>query len=213
MTRVIRIGRLLLVAALLLAFTLAGAAGADPAPNVALHPRVLRLGQQAKIVVSATHARSLEVRLAGATDIAGKTLPWQPLRLAGAVWQGSLRAPALRGVYPVELRIGPGIQPVRPTRVFLRVFARNTLARPSFPTPIGAVRWWVRAVPRGRLLALRAWPRPAFDRRDLRLHRLFVVAYSRPGLPAALGRLGMFVEVFRNGYRARWRMLEATVAP
>jgi hypothetical protein len=64
-----------------------------------------------------------------------------------------------------------------------------------------------------RLVAVKAWARPAFDRRERRLHRLFVVAYSPPGNTAVRDRLGVFVEVFRDGYRARWRVLETSVAP
>jgi len=71
----------------------------------------------------------------------------------------------------------------------------------------------VRTVSRGTLVTLRAWPRPGFDRRDLRLHRLFVVAYSPPGQPGVDERLGMFVTAVRDGYGGRWRFLEATVVP
>jgi len=53
------------------------------------------------------------------------------------------------------------------------------------------VRWWVRTVPQARLVAVKAWPRPAFERRDVRLHRLFVVAYSRQGHAAASDQLGI----------------------
>ena len=62
-------------------------------------------------------------------------------------------------------------------------------------------------------MALKAWPRPGFDRRDARLHRLFVVAYSLPGHPQIRDRLGMFVTAVRDGFGARWRLLEATVQP
>jgi hypothetical protein len=97
--------------------------------------------------------------------------------------------------------------------VFLRVFAPGTRARPSFDEPSDVVRWWVRAIPHGTLVAFKAWPRPAFDRRDPRLHRLFVVAYSPPGHPLVGDRLGMFVTAFRNSYGGRWQLLEATVEP
>jgi hypothetical protein len=205
-SRLFLLGPIVLVA-------LAGPAGAERAPVVGLHPDVLRLGQHATIVVSAMRTRSLEVRLAGATDIVGRPLPWQPLRLSRGVWRGSLPAPALRGVYPVALRSGPGATPFRPEHLFLRIFARGTRARPSFAAAVGAVRWWVRTVVGAKLVAVRPWKRPAFDRRELRLHRLFVVAYSQPGKPATSDRLGMFVEVFRDGYDAGWRLLEATVQP
>ena len=60
---------------------------------------------------------------------------------------------------------------------------------------------------------VKAWPRPPFDRRDPRLHRLFVVSYNVPGHPHASDRLGMFITAFRDGYEAPWRLLEATVEP
>jgi hypothetical protein len=190
-----------------------GPAQGEGEPHARVSPGVVRWGQHATIAVSAIHTRSLEVRLRGATDRSGRQLPWRPLHLSGGRWTGILPAPALRGMYPVELRTGRRASPFRLDRTYLRVFARGTRARPSFVTPAGAARWWVRAVASGRLVAVRAWARPAFDRREPGLHRLFVVAYSPPGRPAARDRLGMFVEVFRDGYRARWRLLEATVAP
>ena len=54
---------------------------------------------------------------------------------------------------------------------------------------------------------------PLFDRRDRRLHRLFVVAYSRRGHPAVQDRLGMFVTAVRDGYSGRRRLLEASTLP
>ena len=117
------------------------------------------------------------------------------------------------GVYPVELRTGADASPLRPARVFLRVLARGTQTRPAFDNPIDVVRWWVRTVPRATLVALKPWPRPALDRRDVRMHRLFAVAYSAPGRPAVGDRLGMFVTAFRDGYGGPWRLLEATVQP
>jgi hypothetical protein len=71
----------------------------------------------------------------------------------------------------------------------------------------------VRTVAGAKLVALKAWPRPGFDRRDLRFHRLFVVAYSLRDRPRIDERLGMFVTAVRDGYGGRWRFLEATVSP
>jgi hypothetical protein len=180
--------------------------------RVQLRPGVIRLGQQATIAVSDVRTQSVRVLLVGATDVVGRPLPWLVLHHAGGTWLGRLPAPALRGVYPIEVQAGTENVRLRPTRLFLRVFARGTLARPPFDSPLAVVRWWVHSVTRGRLVALKAWPRPAFDRRETSLHRLFVVAYvprgSSPGR-----RLGMFVTAFRNGYDAPWRFLEATVAP
>jgi hypothetical protein len=205
------VSRLVLLALVIL-FALAGPAGGRRAPTVVLHPGVVRLGQHAAIAVSPIDAPSVDVRLSGATDIAGRPLPWISLHRSGSGWVGNLPAPALRGVYPVELRIGHGAEPFRSGSA-LRIFPRGARVRPSFATPTGAVRWWVRAVAGAQLVAVKAWPRPAFDRRDVRLHRLFVVAYSPAGKPAGRDRLGMFVEVFRDGDGARWRFLEATVVP
>jgi hypothetical protein len=202
-------------AVLLIAASLAGAGRASSTPRlrIRLQPPVVSLGREATIAVSGTHAASMEVRLLGATDAAGRPLSWMPLELAGTTWHGNLPAPALRGVYPVELRTAAGAPLLRPARVFLRVFDRGTQTRPAFDNPIDVVRWWVRTVPRATLVALKPWARPAFDRRDLRMHRLFVVAYSPPGRPAVADRLGMFVTAFRDGYDGPWRLLEATVQP
>jgi hypothetical protein len=113
----------------------------------------------------------------------------------------------------VELRTGGSTSPLKPAGIFLRVFARGTRERPSFDNPIDVVRWWVRTAPHATLVAIKAWPRPAFDGRDARLHRLFVVAYSPPGHPAADDQRGMFVTAFRDGYGAGWRLLDASVLP
>ena len=191
----------------------AGRATSTPTLRVRLQPSVVRLGQEATIVASGAHSASVEVRLSGATDFAGRPLPWTPLRLDGTTWRGILPAPALRGVYPVEIRTGADASPLRPAHVFLRVLARGALTRPAFDNPVDVVRWWVRTVPRGTLVAFRPWPRSAYDRRDVRLQERFVVAYSPPGHPDVADRLGMFVAAFRDGYDGPWRLLEATVEP
>lgn len=195
-----------------LAIVIASQASAQPAARVGLQPTVVRLRQQATIAVSELQARSLQVRLAGATYPNGRPIPWRPLHLVGGVWRGKLPAPALRGLYPIQLRRGVDASPIT-LRLFLRVLAPGTRSRPSFHDPADVARWWVRTVPYGTVVALKAWPRPAFDRRDTRLHRLFVVAYSPPGHRAIRDRLGMFVTAFRDGYHAPWRLLEATVEP
>jgi hypothetical protein len=167
--------------------------------------------------LASVHTRSLQVLLVGATDTPAsqpaKQLPWRSLQLVNDTWVGTLPAPALRGVYPVVLRTRAGAALLTTGRLLLRVFAPGTSSRPSFHSPDDVVRWWVRTVPQARLVALKAWPRPGFDRRDTRLHRLFVVAYSPPGHPQIRHRLGMFVTAFRGGYNGRWRLLEATVLP
>jgi hypothetical protein len=187
------------------------------APRIELQPAVVELNGRATIAVSGIHTRSLEVLLTGATDTPGnepaRQLPWRALRLVDGAWLGTLPTPALRGLYPVVLRTGPGATPLKSKQLFLRIFAPGTDARPSFDNPADVVRWWVRTVPHATLVALKAWPRPGFDRRDTRLHRLFVVAYSPPGHPLVTERLGMFVTAVRDGYRGNWRLLEATLQP
>jgi len=181
-------------------------------PQVSLQPTVAVLRQPAAITVTGVQARTLEARLVGATTTLGRPLGWTPLRPTVGGWHGVLPAPELRGVYAVELRAGTRM--LRSPTWRLRVFALGTLARPSFTTAEAVARWWVRTLPgHPTFVALKHWPRPAFDRRDRRLHRLLVVAYSPPGRPAVRDRLGMFVTAVRDGLRGRWRLLEATAQP
>ena len=184
---------------------------AEGAVTVALQPSVVRLEEQAAIAVRGVHADGLEVLLDGATDFTGRQLAWRALRLVGGAWLGTLPMPTLRGVYPIVLRAHA--RAFRSERWLLRVFAPGTGSRPSFGDPTDVVRWWVRTVAGGTLVTLKTWPRPGFDRRDLRLHRLFVVAYSPLDQPGVDERLGMFVTAVRDGYGGRWRFLEATVSP
>jgi hypothetical protein len=185
---------------------------ANASPRVVVRPAVVNLYQRSTITVSGLSTPSLEVRLVGATYADGTPNPWRSLRLVGGVWRGNLPTPALHGLYPIELRTAAGASLIR-TQLFLRVFEPGTHARPSFDDPADAARWWVRTVPHATLVALKAWPRPEFDRRDLRLHRLFVVAYSPPGEPGVSDQLGMFITAVRDGYHGGWRLLEATVEP
>ena len=191
----------------------AGVAAAG-APVVVADPAIVRLGGSASVTVRGLAGRRLEVRLVGATTPAGVPLGWRPLRLAGKAWRGSLPKPALRGIYPIEVRAGVGQPVARSANWMLSVFAAGTLSRPSFARPEGVARWWVRtATGHARLIALKRWPRPGFDLRDQRLHQLLVVAYSPVGHPDVEDRLGMFVTAVRNGFDGRWRLLEATLQP
>jgi hypothetical protein len=205
----------------------AGAIAAGPTGKVAYHasraagspvvvaePAIVGLGKSASITVRGFAGPRLQMRLAGATMPGGRPLGWRPLLLAGPIWRGSLPKPALRGIYPIELRAGVGRPVVRSASWMFRVFASGTLSRPSFATAEDVARWWVRGVPEhARLVALKRWRRPAFDRRDRRLHQLLVVAYSPAGHPLVRDRLGMFITTVRDGFNGRWRLLEATVAP
>ena len=205
---------LLLPLAIVVVSTLASAA--EAAPQVELQPAVAQLRERVTIAVSGINARSLEVLLAGATETLGNQpasqLPWMPLHLVDGAWRGTLPAPALPGIYPIVLRTRAGAALIRSAQLFLRVFEPGTGTQPAFANPVDVVRWWVRTQ-HARLVAVRAWPRPGFDLRDLRLHRLFVVAYSPSGHPAVRDRLGMFVTAVRDGYSGRWRLLEATLEP
>ena len=178
---------------------------------IKLRPPVAVLQQRASIVVTGVSTRALDVRVLGASAN-GRRLPWTRLRAYGGVWHGTLPAPGLRGVYRLVLRAGPGTPTVR-SRCILRVFEPGTLARPTFSTADDVARWWVTTIAGGRLVALRRWPLPDGDRRDPRLHQLVVVAYNLPGHPAVADRLGIFVTAVRDGESARWRLLEATIAP
>jgi hypothetical protein len=188
--------------------------GVGTAARVSLSPAVALRGRNVRITVSRFAVPSLEVRIAGATRDLGRTLPWIPLHWRRGVWYGLLPAPELRGIYALELRTRQGSPVLRSERWVLRVFARGTRTRPSFDTPEGVARWWVRTLPtHATLVAMRRWRQPAFDLRDRRRHQLLVVAYTLPGHPAVADRLGMFVTAVRDGPHGRWRLLEATVAP
>jgi hypothetical protein len=210
-----RLVQVLAFAALMSIVAASGAAATlreSAAPRVELRPAVTEIGDRATIRVFGVHARSVEVRLV-ATDVLGRPFPWRLLTRANGAWVGTLPAPVFLGVYPVLLRTRPGVPLLGSQRLFLRLFEPGTRARPAFDNPVDVARWWVRDVAHGTLVAVKAWPRPTFDRRDTRLHRLFVVSYSVPGHPQASDRLGMFITAFRDGYEAPWQLLEATVEP
>jgi len=183
-------------------------------PQVALHPAVVPLRHTASVTVTGVAAPTLEVHLVGSSTALGRALPWTMLRRVGNAWRGTLPLPEFRGIYPIELRVEPGGEVLRSDRWLLRVFARGTLARPSFRTPEEVAAYWVSTVgAKARIKALRLWPRPAFDRRVRRLHQLMVIAYSPDGKTSVRDRLGIFVTAVRDGYHGRWRLLEATAAP
>jgi hypothetical protein len=205
-----------LVLAVAAALSCGQASIAAPAASVriTLNPPVVQLGQTESIAVDEITAPSLEARLAGGTQGLGRPLPWARLRLVHGRWSGVLAPPELLGIYPVELRVGPDKPVLRSERWLLRVFTPGTQSRPLFDTPEEVARWWVRTVPaNATFIALKRWPRPAFDRRDPRLHQLLVVAYSVADKPAISDRLGIFITAVREGYHGRWRLLTASVSP
>jgi hypothetical protein len=187
--------------------------GASGPLHVSVQPRVVVLGGHAAVQIEGWRPSQLEVALEGATDRSGRLLGWHVAERLGRTWTAELPRPALRGIYPLLLRTRTHSAVVRSPRWLLRVFRRTATQEPTFTTPEDVVRWWVRTVPGGRLTALRRWQRPAFDKREPALHRLFVVAYEPPGRTGVANRLGMFVTAVRDGYHGRWRLLEATVQP
>lgn len=194
-----------------------GASGGPGGIRLSIHPRVVRRNQPATLFVKGIEARSLDVRLIGATQNFGMPLPWLRLRrTAGSgSWHATLPAPEFRGVYPLELRIRHTPRHLRSNEWRLRVFARGTLSRPTFDTPEKAAASWIETPPlAATLVAMKRFPQPDFDHRDRRLHRLLVVAYDRAvGGLTEPERFGVFVMTVRDGPHGRWRVLESSVMP
>jgi len=204
----------LVVASALVCAAAVGAASAPPVtPHVSLEPAVVVLGGRATVAVAGWNASHLEVSLAGATDKLGRLLGWRTARREGPAWVVQLPRPALRGIYPVLLRDGAKGTVYRSTRWLLRIFRRASANEPTFTTPQAAVRWWVQSSRHATVAALKRWQRSALDKRDPRLHRLYVVAFNVPGRPGVANRLGRFVTAVRDGYGGPWRLLEANVQP
>jgi hypothetical protein len=161
----------------------------------------------------------VSVRLLGADDPAGLAYkwapyPWRRLRLVQGTWRGVLPAPPLRGIYQVQLRVGQRRRVLQSPHWLLRVLVPGTLDRRAFPTPRAVVRDFVGNLPGNQvLIAARPWPAAAFDHRDPRLNRLFVIAYAPRGNESADARRGLFITTVRDGYRGRWRLLEAATTP
>jgi len=211
---------------LLLATAFAVGAGALTAAANAGHPVRVVLGSpvvdlyhSAPVQVSGTTADSVDVRLVGAIDRAGRAYewspyPWRALRASRGTWRGLLPAPPLFGIYQLRLRLDHGRSFLSSVRWLMRVFPRGTMKRPSFPTAVGAVRGFVAHLPGHKVLvAVRRWPLAKFDHRDPRLNRQFVIAYAPRGDKRPDSRLGLFITTVRNGFHGRWRLLEATTQP
>jgi hypothetical protein len=205
---------LVLAAGSVLAGAGAGGAAEPPVtPHVSLQPAIIVLGGHATVLVVGWQGPSLEVALSGATDKQGRLLGWREAERQGPAWVVELPRPALRGIYPVLLRERAGAPVLRSAEWLLRIFRRNAASEPTFTTPEAAVRWWVHTDRHARLAALKRWPQSALDKRDPRLHELFVVAFNVRGRPGIANRLGRFVTAVRDGYRGAWRLLEANVQP
>lgn len=178
-----------------------------------LAPAVVLPGHGTSIAVNGVAVSSIQAQLAGASDKAGRRLPWRSLVYRHGAWRGWLAAPALLGVYPVRLRVSPG-SPIRSAGLSVRVLQAGTASRPEFRTPEEVAHWWVHTERVGAtLVALKRWPKPAFDLRDPHLYQLLVLAYSPPGRRAIADRLGIFLTAFRETATGRWRLLETTVLP
>jgi hypothetical protein len=183
--------------------------------RITVTPRTVAPYAWAKIDVEGVpEATAVAVRLEGASGVLGTLLPWTALRRQrDGTWLARLPQPILPGIYPIKLRTRPTLAISLAEVTYLRVYWDGTDTRPLFATPEQVAAWWVRSVAGGTLVAIRRWPRQAIDRRLTRLHRLFVVAYSRHGTLALNERLGVWITAVREGYRGKWRLLEAAVTP
>ena len=212
---------LLAVAALLAATaaTVPAIAATDARPahrvRITVSPRTVAPYESAEIEVAGLPgATSVEVRLEGASSVLGTSMPWIALhRRDDGNWLTHLPQPVLPGIYPIKLRTRPALAISLTHVAYLRVYWEGTETRPLFSTPDQVAAWWVRHEAGGTLVRIRRWPRQAIDRRLASLNRLFVVAYSPPGLPAPSQRHGVWVTAVREGSRGEWRLLEATVTP
>ncbi len=194
-----------------------GTVGSSPV-RVRVRPGAIDLFRHASIIVGGLTGARLEVRLVGAIDRHGPAYewtpyPWRRLRPLHGTWRGVLPAPPLFGIYSLQLRLDNGKLFSSP-RWLLRVFPRGVLGRPSFPTAAGAIRNFVAHL-RGDqvLVALKRWPLAAFDHRDPRLNRLFVIAYAPRAHDRPSSRLGRFVTIVRDGFHGRWRLLKRARGP
>jgi hypothetical protein len=187
--------------------------------RVVLGSRVIDLGRSSSVTVGGLTAHQVEVRLLGATDRSGLAYEWAPyrwrrLRLVLDAWNGVLPAPALPGIYQLQLRLDRGRKLLTTTRWLLRVFPLGTVPRGSSDTAVAAVRDFVAHLPGDQVLvAMRRWPQATFDHRDPRLHRVFVVAFAPRADNRASTRSGLFITTVRDGFHGRWRLLQATVQP
>lgn len=181
--------------------------------RVTVNPRVVAPYAWANVQVTGLPvARTVEVRLAGASGISGALLPWHRLHRDGSTWTARLPQPVLAGIYPIELRARPAHPIKREGAEYLRVYWAGTNTRPLFPSPEGAVEWWVQHIG-GRLVAIRQWPGTAIDHRLARLHRLYVVAYTPRTSQATQDPLGAWITTVREGDIGGWRVLEVGDTP
>jgi hypothetical protein len=169
------------------------------------------------IRVSGLTARSVGVRLIGATDMSGRAYEWTPyrwrqLRLRRGTWRGVLPAPVLFGMYQLQLRLDHGRKLVTSPHWLERVFPYRTEGRRSFASPAGVIRDYVAHLPGHKVLvATRPWPLASYDHRDSRLHRLFAIAFAPRGKKGL--RSGRFITTVREGFHGGWRLLQVSTQP
>jgi hypothetical protein len=186
--------------------------------RVRVQPRVVEY-RPFRVSLAGVTAAAVSVRLRGADDPNGLAYRWTPyrwhrLRLIHGGWRGVLPVPPLRGIYQVQFRVRHSTRLLQSPRWLLRVLPPGTLKRSGFQTPQAVVSNYVRDLPGDQaLVAVRSWPQAAFDHRDPRLHRIFVIAYAPRGDKRPSSRLGVFITTVRDGYHGRWRLLEATQGP
>src|SRR5204863_4792041 len=76
-----------------------GTPGGSARPDVSLQPAVIGLKHTTSVFVTGITTSSLQLRLAGASTPSGRPAGWTSLRRIGIAWQGTIRAPARRGIY------------------------------------------------------------------------------------------------------------------
>ena len=205
-----------------IALTQADTAGASRSRasliRVRVQPRVVEY-RPSLVSLSGISGAGVSVRLLGADDPTGlayrwTAYRWRRLRLVRGSWRGVLPAPPLRGIYRLQFRVQHSNQLLQAPNWLLRVMPPHTLERPAFRTPRAVIGDFVSHLPGNQILvASRTWPHAAYDHRDPRLHRIFVIAYAPRGDKRTSSRLGMFITAVRDGYHGRWRLLEATTGP
>jgi hypothetical protein len=184
-----------------------------------LGARVIDRFRSNSITVSGLTAHSVDVRLLGAIDLRGRAYQWTPyrwqrLRLRRGTWSGVLPAPALLGIYQIQLRLDHGRKLISRRSWLERVFPNGTESRRSFPSSAAVIRHYVARLPGNNVLfALKRLPLPTYDHRDARLHRLFAIAYAPRGDKRRSSRLGRFITTVRDGFHGRWHLLQATIEP
>jgi len=190
----------------------------DSAVTVRLQPRVVEYGA-VRVSVSGVSAAAVSVRPKGANDLRGLAYEWTPyrwrrLRLVRGRWRGVIPAPPLFGLYRLQLRAAQHSRLLQEPDWLLRVLPPGALDGSAFRSPKAVIRDYVSDLPGNQVLVTdRLRPQAAYDHRDPRLLRLFVIAYAPRGNNTPNTRRGLFISTFRDGYHGRWRLLEATVSP